>query len=382
MKKSVAIIGGNLRNKGAWMMADVLISEFIVKNEDAFYFFTPFPEDLEPLKKKYTSSNLKDVIIWSPKKILISFLLVHIPIVRQKNKIIKSISNSDYVYDISGICFAEGRGVKHLVYNFITIYIPSFLKTKIIKLPQSFGPIDTIIYKFISKNSLKKCYKVFSRGNSSSITLERLKIPHFNSTDLLFCKNQFEQLKNKEQIIVSPSIIVSKKLEKEGINYVNELKIFIEFLQKNNYKIILLPNSVSKNKHRDVFDDSVLCEKIYNAVTSKNNLSLIKNDLTIDEIYELYKTPMFVVTSRFHSMILALNSGSFPIVLGWNHKYNEIMDQFHLNEYSINLDSELANNLIKQFNSLINSSPSLLKNRKELLENHKNKTNNIFKELS
>jgi len=382
MKKTVAIIGGNLRNKGAWMMADVLISEFTVKNEDSFYFFTPFSEDLKPLKNKYINDNLKDTIIWSPKNILISFLLVHIPILRQRNKIIKTINNCDYVYDISGISFAESRGVKHLIYNIISIYIPSYLKTKIIKFPQSFGPIDSKIYKFITKSSLKKCETIFSRGNSSSKTLESLKITHNNSTDLLFCKNQFQEVKDEELIIISPSIIVANKLAKKGVDYVNELKIFVEFLQKNKYKIIIIPNSVSKNKHKNVFDDSVLCEEIYNAVSSKNNLSLIKNDLSIEEIYELYKKPIIVVTSRFHSMILALNSGSFPIVMGWNHKYNEIMEEFNLSQYSINLDSKLSKSLIAQFNSLVNSYPSLMEGRKELLSDHKIKTNLIFKELS
>ena len=62
-KKKILVLGGNLRNKGAWLMTDVLIKKIFANHE--IFFLTPFEEDLEEFKKYYSNFDIKSDIMGS-----------------------------------------------------------------------------------------------------------------------------------------------------------------------------------------------------------------------------------------------------------------------------------------------------------------------------
>ena len=49
-----------------------------------------------------------------------------------------------------------------------------------------------------------------------------------------------------------------------------------------------------------------------------------------------------LVTSRFHAMISGLATSTPTVVVGWSHKYREVLDDFGLS--SLGLDSSALNN--------------------------------------
>ena len=65
-------------------------------------------------------------------------------------------------------------------------------------------------------------------------------------------------------------------------------------------------------------------------------------DLTAGELRHLVALSSVLVTSRFHAMISGLATSTPTVVVGWSHKYKEVLDDFGLS--SLGLDSSALNN--------------------------------------
>jgi polysaccharide pyruvyl transferase WcaK-like protein len=58
-------------------------------------------------------------------------------------------------------------------------------------------------------------------------------------------------------------------------------------------------------------------------------------DLTAGELRHLVAQSAVLVTSRFHAMISGLATGTPTVVVGWSHKYREVLDDFGLAEFGM-----------------------------------------------
>ena len=112
----------------------------------------------------------------------------------------------------------------------ICIYLPSNFNSKIIKLPQSFGPINSKIYRKITSISLNKCSLIFSRGTSSFNILSEMGVKSIESLDLGLLDLDDLNTTNSEKgtVGIVPSIIVkinTKIIKIMLLKFMNLLKI-------------------------------------------------------------------------------------------------------------------------------------------------------------
>ena len=168
---------------------------------------------------------------------------------------------------------------------------------------------------------------------------------------------------------ISPSIVVKKYFEEKKLNYENFLIELISSLNQKGYKLTLFPQSYSPNGEKDTFDDS----SIINYIASKINTSdveIINKDLSLEELSNIYKNLDICITSRFHGMIMAVNNNVYPIVIGWNHKYEEVINDLNLTKSSIRIDKdmslEVVNNLDKLINNYAKEMKMLVSNREKV----------------
>lgn len=380
-KKKILLLGGNLRNKGAWLMVDVSIKKIFLNHE--IFFLTPFKEDLELFEKYYSNYDIKKVLLWSPKEIIKTFLKLPIKLI-YNNPINDVFKEVDFVVDISGVVFVEKRGLLYLIYNSLTTLIPFYYKKKLIKLPQAFGPIDSYYYLKVAKFVLNKCGLIFSRGRHSSKTLQKLQINYFEATDIGFfndSKKKASLNSNTKVIAISPSVIVSKKFQNQKISYLEFLNKLINNLIATNYKVLIFPNSASKKNYNNNFNDLDVCIKLDQFFKNTNSVKIYKDDLNPEEIENIIVKSDIIISSRFHSMIVALNNNVVPIVLGWNSKYIEVLKEFELENNYIddfkNLDSILDN-----INQLISCFESDYRKIEYNLKIHKNKLKVVIEEVN
>ena len=365
--KTVAIIGGSARNKGALLMLDSTIKLLIQKKIKKVYIFTPFLNEDMPFFEQYKNLFKElEVINWSQRNIVLSFVLSIFKI--KKTKINKALYTSTHVIDISGISFVSSRGYKHFIYNCISIFLPSMFECRIIKFPQSFGPVNGIIHKKIANFALKKCDYIFSRGLESKKTLDSININSVLTPDLGFlAKNNYSE-NNRTHIGIQPSIVVKKYFTEKSIDYEKFLTSLIVNLRDRGYELIVFPQAFYVKDTNDLFNDTLIIKNLENTITNNENINFINKDLTLDELYSIYSKLTTCITSRFHGMIMSLTSGVLPLVVGWNHKYQEVLEDFRLSDLSFDIEQDLNEKILNKF--------------EEIQENISSISGDIFKHLN
>ena len=347
---TISIFGGSARNKGALLMLDSTLKLLNKKGVKKVIIFTPFLKEDEKFINIYKPLfNEIEIIAWNQKSIINSLL---VGIFRLKiTKINKALHESDIVIDISGISFVSKRGYKHFLYNCISIYLPSLFVKKIIKYPQSFGPLKGID-KYIAKYFLNKCTTIFSRGYESKSTLDRINIKSTLISDLGFL-NHFDELTNKGRFIgVQPSIVVKKYFDNNNINYENFLVNLINSMSNLGYEIIIFPQAVHSSDRSNLFDDVSIIKSLESKIDDKN-VTFIKKDMDLEELFEIYKKLKICITSRFHGMIMSLVSNVIPMVIGWNHKYHEILMSFNFDDLGFEIKEDINQSVEIKFHEVV-----------------------------
>ena len=88
-------------------------------------------------------------------------------------------------------------------------------------------------------------------------------------------------------------------------------------------------------------NDGPVCREVAEACSSDSQVLGLDFDLTAGELRHLVAHSSILVTSRFHAMISGLATSTPTVVVGWSHKYKEVLDDFGLS--SLGLDSSALN---------------------------------------
>ena len=354
------IIGSTLSgNKGAAAMLEASIQSVGERDKKAqFTLFTYLPVAEEQSKNIY--KNLK-IINGSPLRLgliinPLAFLYMILPPLRPiiiKSQAIQEIKKADVLLDQGGITFVDGRE-KFLLYNVASILPAIMLKTKVIKCSQAMGPFEGKINHLVSRLILPKVSVILARGNKTQEYLRTLRLKNVvPAADYAFClevtKSEEKKAKkilldaglsdryNKNVICVSPSQVVRKQCEKLGKDYVDQSAKFIKELLADGKKVVLLPHSARKNSEKTHNNDLPVCSIIKKACGQNNNLIYFNDELSAQVQRYIISTMDICLVSRFHAMIACLSVGTPVGVVGWSHKYKEVLKQFDLQEYAIDL---------------------------------------------
>lgn len=365
-------------NKGAASMLEATIQSLSKLDRDAkFIVFTIYPEEDEAF------NNYNNVTILSAKPIYLALVinpltLVYkiLPPVRSillKNQHIKAFVDADVVLDQGGITFVDGR-TKFLIYNIATILPGIFTNTKTIKCSQAMGPF-TGVNRIMAKLILPKMHTIYARGDVTLDYLLSLGLSNVEkASDLAFLlkieKNEAIKAKRilKENHIYKikgdlvgllPSEVVRKKAEANGQDYVGYNVDFINKLIDDGKSIVLMAYSARGGNNSRHNNDLLVCRDIANRVKN-NNLTFIDKEISAQQLRYIVGKLDVVVTSRFHAMIAALSMKVPTVVVGWSHKYQEIMDMFGLSEMALSSDRLDARELLAVTRKAIEEKPKIV----------------------
>ncbi len=133
-----------------------------------------------------------------------------------------------------------------------------------------------------------------------------------------------------------PSSVVSVKSRKEGGNYEQVLASLVGELSRRGLLVVLFPNAtraVSGDAERN--NDLPLIRRVLQASPSGEGAIqplACDADVNAAAIKRLIGATDVVVVSRFHAMVGALSLEVPSVVLGWSHKYAEVMARFGLEQ--------------------------------------------------
>jgi polysaccharide pyruvyl transferase WcaK-like protein len=165
-----------------------------------------------------------------------------------------------------------------------------------------------------------------------------------------------------------------KKVDATGKNYALLLASFIDYLESNGYRTVLLPHSARTGTEKTHNNDLPLCRAIYDKVERRGECLFIDNELTSQELRSLIGECDLFIASRFHAMVSSLAMQVPTLVIGWSHKYREVLEMFGLEKWAFGQDKLDLVYLQKRFEELASEQGAIRKKLAKALPEVKEKS--------
>lgn len=279
--------------------------------------------------------------------------ILRLPLFWVRSRGCRSILDTSVVVDVAGISFADGRGFAIVVYNALMTGVPLLLGVPVVKAAQALGPFQTLPNKWVAPLVLRRVRTVCARGARTREHLDSLGgINAIDVADLAFSLDEAASFPatvataldaiDKDFIVVMPSAVVRGIYESTGANYVSAMAALVaDIRHKTGCSVVIAPHSYRAGLPEGRMNDGPVCREVAEACSSDSQVLGLDFDLTAGELRHLVAHSSVLVTSRFHAMISGLATSTPTVVVGWSHKYKEVLDDFGL--ASLGLDSSALN---------------------------------------
>lgn len=281
---------------------------------------------------------------------------------------IRALAEADVVLDQGGISFSDGRE-KFLLFNLAILLPAFFLGRPVVKCAQALGPFRGRINRTAAKLALPRVRRIIARGATTRSFLDGLGLDNIETgTDLAFVMGTpaAEDVETREPVVsaarrldgprltvgVAPSVVVAAKVEAAGGDFTALMVELIERELDAGRRVLLVPHSFRTDPEAVHNNDGPLVAAIA-ARVDHPDLVVLNEQLTPDELRHLIGLCDVFVSCRFHAMVSALSMDVPTLVLGWSHKYVEVLDLFGQADRSIDAASLDADSLAGAVESLV-----------------------------
>ncbi|MBQ8195047.1 MAG: Coenzyme F420 hydrogenase/dehydrogenase, beta subunit C-terminal domain [Oscillospiraceae bacterium] len=359
------------------------------------------PEKYDNIKVVNTKPE-KLLFIAFPLAILYSFLRF-VPFLGKlfrMNKIIKAYSQADIVIDEAGISFVDSRGFIMNTYAFVCAAVPMLCGVPVVKYSQALGTFKNGWNKFLAKWILPKIKLICARGQITQDNLAGIGITKnvklcadgaFSMPDSEYWAEKVDELCKSDSfygdnvVALSISSVVQGKCEKKGVDYKGCMIKFTDWLNSQGYNVLLIANAAREGSQKPRNNDLMICTEVYEAAQNKDMVRWYPREMSPEEIRELLGRSKCLVASRFHAMIGALEKCTPVLLIGWSHKYKEVLDMFGLGEYAADFSSLELETLKTKFNEFMADNDiirsKIRENLPEVLESSRNNIRYISEEI-
>ena len=364
-----AIMGGSVwGNRGAEAMLMTVIAEVRKADPEAvFNVYTIYPEKDKTLVQDpkicfLSGEPLSVALVHFPFALLAApfrILKIKIPLPES----IKKLRESDFLLDIGGITFSDGRAFQ-LLYNVFTIWPAILLGVPVIKLSQAMGPFEQGLNRKLASHFLPKCHKIFTRGSMSdnyTSQLVGLDENREQAADIAFLFEPYYSLseENEEKvkelvskiqawkqagekvISIVPSSLVLKRSTKQGSDYPGKLLNLFLSTKDEPMRYVFLPNGTREGSEKlmnnDIIAINVIQEKFKQELDQDTyeRIEWVNYDINTRGVRQIIGLTDGLVASRFHAMVAGLSLCVPTMVIGWSHKYSETLADFGMQSYAI-----------------------------------------------
>ena len=298
------------------------------------------------------------VFSWCPP---IRALLLHSPV-------LNAYAGTDLVIDEAGIAFCDSRGFVMNTYAFMCAAVPLLMGVPLVKYSQAMGPFHNGYNRFLAKWILPKAELVIARGR---LTKEHLYAAGIKDNVRMCADGAFTMPQNAaiaKQVLnickkagfshtvgLSISSVVDRRCAGAGIDYRGIMVKFIFYLNKRGYQVYMFANAARMHSKRPRNNDLMIGDAIARAYRRKcrhraagaekagqkrhagpkdRGLIWEHREMEAEELRAYIGQCELVIASRFHAMVFALSQKVPVMLVGWSHKYREVMEQFGLGEYA------------------------------------------------
>lgn len=267
-----------------------------------------------------------------------------------------AIRSADMMCDLGGITFCDGREI-FLPYNVLSVLPAILLDVPVVKLSQAMGPFNNRLNRLLARWILGRCERSFARGEQTATHLNELAIPADGigtAADVAFSwKREFTLTSENEpdirqlerqlssgEFASTVAIVPSSLLMGKSPGYIDAMAGLVANLVESGHRVLLLPNATRQQSGKPRNNDLVAIKEVLRVIRRQSPEKMDRVvaatfDINTAGIRQLLGQCGLVVTSRFHAMVAALASGIPTVVVGWSHKYGEVMQQFGCEAYGV-----------------------------------------------
>ena len=248
---------------------------------------------------------------------------------------VAAIHRCDAVADVSGISFVDGRGPVTLAYNVLLVLPALLLGRPVVKVSQAMGPFELRSTRLAARWVLPRMAGLLARGARTQEHLEQLGVPgDGRAGDVAFLMQTTEAdaawaetQASAPFVAVSPSQVVADQAAPLGIDYLAHVVRIVDRLTEH-HDVVLVAHSARPGQPAGRLNDVPLCEDVLAAVQRPDRVRLAPVDASPRQLRALIGRADVLVASRFHAMISGLATVTPVLVVGWSHKYREVLDEF------------------------------------------------------
>jgi colanic acid/amylovoran biosynthesis protein len=372
MSSHVTIIGSALSgNKGAAAMLEASIQTIVARVPGTRFTLLSMYPDEDRARNRFPDL---DIVPADPRQLGVTInvlALLHrlLPplrgLIERRSRAIGALAGSAVLLDQGGITFSDGRE-KFLLYNVASILPALLVGTPVFKCAQAMGPFERPVNRAVARLVLPRVHTIVTRGSRTHAFATGLGLDNCTQgVDYAFAL-EFDgdeeaeasavvppdRLEGAPVVGVSPSVVLERKLEGTGRDYRQIMVGFIDHLTASGYRVLLLPHSVRTGTDKTHNNDLPLCAAIAGAVESPEEVVFVDRELDSQALRFLIGRCDLFVSSRFHAMVSALAMGVPAVVVGWGHKYEEVLELFGLQEWAFGHDQLTEQHLIARFEAL------------------------------
>lgn len=264
---------------------------------------------------------------------------------------LRELHSADMVIDLSGISFVDGRGLGILYYNVVVVLIPLLLKTPLMKYSQALGPFNHPLNRWFARRLLPKVTRIAARGRISREHLDELgralgpvrvcadaafaMLVEPNAEDTVTALADHPSFR-RPLVGISASSVVEELCRQGGIDYPQQLAAFVRHLIDDcGYGVVIFAHSARPGRTKPKNNDLPVCRVTAEYVDRPENCLFVDDVLNAEQLRVLIGRCRFLVASRFHAMISGLATETPTMLLGWSHKYKEVLEVFGLEDFAL-----------------------------------------------
>lgn len=309
-------------NKGAELMLYAILEKIKGEFPQAKFCMTPIL-DSQPYEKRAQLGLYQKIHFWK-KGFHLGELINVLPNGIKERFGIVSSKDVDVVLDAAGFTYSDQWGQKSCEELASSCRLWKKNDTKVILLPQAFGPFKSHYNQRDMKTVTENCDLIFAREQDSYDYLleisgeqENIKLaPDFTNLMEGVLPENFNTKENRFCIVPNYRMI-DKTSKEQSDAYLPFLIICAKYLLEKNQKPFILVHEGEK--------DMKLAKKINDATGGNLNIIQELHPLKIKGILGACEG---TIGSRFHGLVSALSQGVPSLATGWSHKYQMLFKDY------------------------------------------------------
>lgn len=342
---SIAIVGGELFNKGAQAMTFTVVDQMTKRYpEKEIYLLSgrDYERDSEE-KAQYEF----EILPWGP-EVQLSLLSPGLDAAntkqfpkRDREKVRSVLADCAMLIDINGFALSSQMGSKVSFTYLVNILLAKEYDIPMFILPQSIGPFDYPVGVKQALNPLMQTYLTYPEVvcPREQAGVEAL-APYTRSN----VQREFDIVLQTEgydldNVYETEPDFEYKSLNTDAVGIVPNSKVFDRADNEEIYSLYeaaidkLLDADKTVYVFRHSAEDLDHCRNIKSRFSETEEVQLFEEDFDAPELEHIIEYCDFLIASRYHSIVHAYKHAVPVIAIGWAVKYRELLQEFNQSAY-------------------------------------------------